>query len=334
MRILFDSRWIAPHGIGRVAREYRDRLVRDFDVTELSDGPRPSSAGDWWFLARKFRQSGADLLLVPGYNGTPLVGRRQIFIVHDLIHFGEAEPNGLRKRLYYNIFTRAAAARSGLITVSKASADELGRRWPETDGRLRVIPNGIADPFRNARNPGTRHRQGLVLFGNGRWHKNLDRMMAAVALWQSRQGSCKDATLTVVGADEPAQTLARAAGVRNISFAGALSDDDVSRLLMASAGLLFCSLAEGFGLPILEAVACGCPVIASDIPVMREVGVTGCVFVDPCSVEAIAEGIDHAIATRVDDAARAAMVARYDWDRSYEMLASEIRAVALSLNSG
>ncbi|MBK7285443.1 MAG: hypothetical protein IPI83_15020 [Sphingomonadales bacterium] len=66
MRILFDSRWIAPHGIGRVAREYRDRLARDFDLVELIDGPKPSSPMDWWFLGQAFRRSGADLLSFRG----------------------------------------------------------------------------------------------------------------------------------------------------------------------------------------------------------------------------------------------------------------------------
>ena len=332
MRILFDSRWIAPHGIGRVAREYRDRMVREFDVMELQDGPSPSSPLDWWFLAKAFRRSGADILFVPGYNGTPLVGRQQIFIVHDLIHFGQAEPNGFRKRLYYNTVTRAAAARSTLITVSRASAEELVRHWPETRGRVGVVPNGISDAFRGLEPMAGSARNGLVVFGNGRWQKNLGRMLGAIGLWQRRGGPGSEAPITIVGSPEPARTLADAAGVRNLVCAGRLSDEEVARLFLRSSALLFCSHAEGFGLPVLEAVACGCPVVASDIEVMREVGQTGCVFVDPRSEQAIADGIEQATAMAIDQPSRTAMIAHHDWDASYAKVAAHIRDLAVSLN--
>lgn len=332
MRILFDSRWIAPHGIGRVAREYRDRLVHDFDVVELSNGPKPSSPTDWWFLGQAFRRSRADVLFTPGYNGTPLAGRRQVFIIHDLIHFGSAEPNGWRKRFYYNSITRMAAARGSVITVSQASADELARRWPEIRDRIGVIPNGISEPFRSFCPEPDAARAGLVLFGNGRWHKNLGGMLEAIALWQQQGHPGSDACITVIGPTEPAQSLAAAAGVQNLALAGAVSDEEMTRLLARSAALLFCSHAEGFGLPVLEAVACGCPVIASDISVMREVGEAGCVFVDPNSARAIANGIGRSIGLAIEENARQALVARHDWNASYEMVAARIRGLATSLS--
>lgn len=331
MQILFDSRWIAPHGIGRVAREYRDRLVRDFDVIELRDGPKPSHPADWWFLGRAFRRSRADLLFTPGYNGTPLAGRRQIFIIHDLIHFGRAEPNGWRKRLYYNSIIRLAAMRGDVITVSQASADELVRRWPETYGRISVVPNGISEPFKSFCPAPDATRYGIALFGNGRWHKNLDRMLEAIALRQEHGRPPMDIRVTVIGPAEPAQSLAAAAGVRNLALAGTVSDENMVALLARSAGLLFCSHVEGFGLPVLEAIACGCPVIASDIPVMHEVGEAGCVFVDPNSARAIADGIDRATGLTIDDETRRRLVARHDWDASYEKVAARIRELARSL---
>lgn len=331
MRILFDSRWIAPHGIGRVAREYRDRLARDFELVELSDGPRPSSPMDWWFLGQSFRRSEADLLFVPGYNGTPLAGRRQLFIIHDLIHFGRAEPNGFRKRLYYNSMTRLAAARAKVLTVSHASADELGQRWPETRGRIGVVPNGISEAFVARSGSRQDRRTGLVLFGNGRWHKNLGTMLGAVAHWQAHGRKADQSPVTVIGPAEPARALANAAGVQNLVIAQGLADEQLADLLTRSAAMLFCSHAEGFGLPILEAIACGCPVVASDIPVMREVGQTGCVFVNPNSVSDMASGIDRAIDMRWNEAARATLVAQHGWDASYARVAHEIRALAADL---
>lgn len=324
MRIFYDSRWIAPHGIGRVAREYRARLVRDFDVIELETGPKPSGPLDWWFLGRAFRQSGAGLLFTPGYNGTPLAGHRQLFIIHDLIHFGAREPNGRRKRLYYNSITRLAARRGSVLTVSHASARELEHRWPEVRGRIGVVPNGISEPFRSMAGDSA-GRSGLVLFGNGRWHKNLDGMIAGIARWQERNGNIP---VTIIGPDEPARSLADKAGLRAPVFAGRLDDAEVAALLARSAALLFCSHAEGFGLPILEAIACRCPVIASDIAVMREVGLTGCVFVDPASAEDIAGGIEVALGETVDETARKELVAAHDWDAGYAIIAERLRALA------
>lgn len=321
-RILFDARWIAPHGIGRVAREYRDRLAADFDVVDVTAASKPSSPRDWLTLATAFRRSGADLLFTPGYNGTPLAGRRQVFIIHDLIHFGAQEPGGAKKRMYYNTITRAAAARATVLTVSQASADEIARRWPETRGRTVVVPNGLSDVFRHP--PETdAARSGIVLFANERWHKNLPGMLAAIARWQAGAGS--DEAVTLVGDPATAAAAANAAGIRHAAFPGRIDDDALAALLRRSRALLFCSFVEGFGLPLLEALASGCPVVASDIPVFREVARDGCTFVDASSTDSIADGIARAVATTVAPAATAAVLERYDWSRSYAIVADAIR---------
>lgn len=320
-RILFDSRWIAPHGIGRVAAEYRARLSADFTVIDYEDTAKPSSPKDFIALARAFRRSGADLLFTPGYNGTPLVGRGQLFIVHDLIHFGEQEPGGFKKRLYYNTITRAAARRGLMLTVSEASADEIVARWPEQRGRIRVVPNGLSPVFHAREAPVA--RRGLTLFANARWQKNLPAMLAAIAAWQARGGS--DEPVTLIGPPQPASELAAAAGVRHLVFAGRIDDAGLAALLRRSRALLFCSLLEGFGLPLLEALACGCPVVASDIPVFREVGTDGCALVDPADIASIAAGIDRAIAITIPPELSRAVAERHDWSNSYRLVAAAIR---------
>lgn len=324
MRIMFDSRWIAPHGIGRVAREYRDRLARDFELVELAEGPKPSHPLDWLYLGLAFRRSRADFLVSPGYNGTPLAGERQLFIVHDLIHFRPEEPGGRAKRLYYNLITRQAARRGALVTVSHASADEIGRIWPEAAGRIPVVPNGIAQAFLDQSSSADVPRGGLVLFGNARWHKNLERSLDAVARWQQRTGR-GSTSVTIVGPGDQAVDIARRLGVTELRLAGKIDDEALAGLLARSEALLFCSLAEGFGLPLCEAVACGCPVVASDLSVMREVGGPGCTFVDPLDVDDIARGIEAAVGQRIGGDTRRSVAAMHDWDRSYDMLARLIR---------
>jgi glycosyltransferase involved in cell wall biosynthesis len=79
-------------------------------------------------------------------------------------------------------------------------------------------------------------------------------------------------------------------------------------------------LYEGFGLPLIEALSCGCPVVASDIAVFREIASAGCVFVDPGDTEAIAVGIDQTSFMEVAPATSLAIADRFDWNNSYAML--------------
>ena len=328
-RVLFDSRWIAPHGIGRVAKEYRDRLAKDFDVVDIAATAKPSLPTDFATLAMAFRKSEADVLFSPGYNGTPLAGRRQVFIIHDLIHFDKAEPGGWKKRLYYKTVIRSAARLGTVLTVSQASADEIGRRWPETRGNVRVVPNGLAQPFLPTHVDGDRAaRRGLVLFANGRWHKNLPGMLAGIARWQAGGGAGSDEPVTLVGAPEPVAATVASSHVQNVTFAGRIDDEDLATLLRRSRALLFCSFIEGFGLPLVEALACNCAVVASDIPVFREIADAGCVFVDPAQPVLIAAGIAQARDAAMPPALASQIAAQFDWERSYALVASAVEAAA------
>ncbi|WP_194920100.1 glycosyltransferase [Novosphingobium sp. NBM11] len=295
----------------------------------MQDAAKPSAPTDFLTLARAFRKAEADVLFTPGYNGTPLAGRRQVFMIHDLIHFGAAEPGGFRKRLYYSTVTRAAAALGTVLTVSDASAAEITRRWPEARKRIRVAPNGLSAVFAQAvdTDPAAA-RSGLVLFTNNRWHKNLPRMLAAIAAWQAKAGPDADAPVWLVGPESPAQDLAARAGVRNASFVGRIDDTALVNLLLRARALLFCSLTEGFGLPLIEALTCGCAVVASDIGVFREVAREGCAWVDPNDTEAIAAGIEQAHRADVSRAQRADIASLYDWDRSYAIVAQAVHDAA------
>jgi glycosyltransferase involved in cell wall biosynthesis len=328
MKIFFDSRWIAPHGIGRVAAEYRNRLAAEFDVIEYLATNKPSSPMDSVRVAHDFYRSGADIFVTPGYNGTPLIGRKQVFIVHDLIHFSDREPDGTRKRLYYNTVTRLAARRGRILTVSEASAAEIEQLWPEQRGKVLVVGNGVASAFFKPVVPKSVNRHGLVLFANTRWQKNLPAMLAAARIWQDAGGAGADEAITIIGNPMAARGLVNVAGLRNVAFPGAIDDDALATLLRQSRALLFCSLREGFGLPVLESLACGCPVVASDIPVFREIAHQGCAFVDPASVISIAEGIGRAVVLKVEQATQERIASEFDWSRSYAKISALIRGLA------
>ena len=141
MRLLFDSRWISAHGIGRVASEMLVRLKRDFDVVEVQAGSKPSHPLDWLRTAAELRKTDAAMFVSMGYNGSPLLGARQIFVIHDLIHLDRRGPGALTRRLYYQTVIRTAARHAtNVLTVSQASARRISAEWPECAGRLRVCP--------------------------------------------------------------------------------------------------------------------------------------------------------------------------------------------------
>lgn len=330
-RVLFDARWTGRHGIGRVAEEYRRRLKGDFAVVEMSGDAKPSSPLDIVRTARAFSREQADLFVTPGFNGNPLLGRRQVFFVHDLTHIQFDDKKVWLKRIFYDTVIRAAAARAAaVVTVSEFARDQIASRWPECADRLHVVPNGISGAFTapppGLANPG--RRRGLVMFCNNRWHKNLPTMLEALSRTRrdAPEAFAELCPITLVGTySEDVRDLVVRNGLEDrVVAAGPVDDETLAGLYRGARALLFCSLSEGFGLPIVEAIACGASVVCSDIPAFREIAGSGCVFVDPHSPEQISSALRSvalADSGRSSDAI-GEIRAKFSWDRSYAQLKS------------
>jgi glycosyltransferase involved in cell wall biosynthesis len=211
----------------------------------------------------------------------PRVGVPAATTIHDLQH--EAFPQFFsRPQLTYRrrVYGRSVRASRLVVAVSEHVGDDLAERLGYPRDRVRVIYHGVDhERFR----PDRRAREPFILYPANWWtHKNHELLLEAFALVRAERPGLR---LVFTGAGHPG-SLPDA-----VSSLGRVSDDRLADLYRSAAALVFPSLYEGFGLPPLEAMACGCPVAVSRVGALPEVCGEAAVYFEPTSVVDIARGI-------------------------------------------
>ena len=296
-------------------RRGRSRIVRAAQGKGLA---RVGSA-----LARAASRERVDSLHVQyfaplGYRG-PLV-----VTVHDLafLHVPESFPLRLRVALRV-LVPRSLERASRIIAVSEFTRRDIVARYPIRPEKITVIPQGVDARFHPRAAGETTPvlaRYGLepgFLFSLGRLNrrKNLGRLLQAYA--RMRAGGAPAAPLVITGKpDYGVETLLPrgrpAADMVGVRWMGLIPDEDLPAFYSGAAGFVYPSLFEGFGLPVLEAMACGTPVVTSDRTALPELTGDAGLSVDPESVEALAEAMTRLLT----DQALAADLRRRGLDRS------------------
>jgi glycosyltransferase involved in cell wall biosynthesis len=190
-----------------------------------------------------------------------------VITIHDVIHLRYPQYFKSKVRSYYATVVRLACARAKrVITDDERTIDDLERYLKVDRRKVRVIPLGIAERFlRGGEAPAT-SRPYLLYVGNHRQHKNLPVLFEA---W-SALPSDMPVDLYVTGSDDFGGELQlRALPVRQIVALGDISEERLIGYYAGARALVQPALSEGFGLPMLEAMAVGCPVIASAEAVPR-----------------------------------------------------------------
>ncbi len=358
MRIAIDGRKLRDYGIGTYVRNLLRQLGRqdttneyvvfcrgvDCDTIEEL-GPRfravvetagPYSIAEQFALPTALRREGAELFHAPHYVLPPLTPCRSVVTIHDCIHL--RFPQYLPSKLGY-AYARAqmwtATHRAGrVITVSEASKRDILRYFRVPESRIDVIYNAIDDRFWQeppadevAR---VRERYRLtapfVLYaGNIKPHKNLERLIEAFHLMRHDSPDLAHVQLLIIG-DEISKyaTLRRAVHRhklhKHVRFFGFVSDQTLAALYRLANVFVFPSLYEGFGLPPLEAMASGTPVITSNVSSLPEVVGDAALMIDPYEPKAIADAMQRVLtdaALRADLRARGLARAReFSWERS------------------
>jgi glycosyltransferase involved in cell wall biosynthesis len=290
-------------------------------------------------IQRIARECEADVVHFP-YNWSFPVRKHipSVLTIHDVIPLTFREAMGLlRNRLLYRPGIRLACRLNNVIvTVSEFSRHDIAAKLGIPQARIRVIPNGIRDPYPRSETLESRLAQrfeleeGFVLYVGGiHERKNVPRLIEAFAEVIGASGFAGRLLITGRIAGAPYQERMRRAceavvqrlGLeKRVVFTDFVSDEELDALMRKAVMLVYPSLYEGFGIPVLEAMRAGLPVVTSSCTALPEVAGDAALLIDPRSVEEIAAAMARLLQ---DDALRDHLRQRgtkraqgYTWERT------------------
>jgi glycosyltransferase involved in cell wall biosynthesis len=286
---------------------YITALLERLDVEQVAfggAGRRAVLARElWWYPFRLSGLSGPDVLHCPTYYGPLRPRTPTVVTVHDLAVFRHPELFGAWTRRYApRAVPHVVRAAARVIAVSEFTAGEVERLLHVPRERIRVVPNGVDRAVFKPDGPRAEGSYALAV-GTLEPRKNLGRTILATA----RAGL----ELRVAGA--PGWGGVEPSGER-VVWLGRVSDDELAALYRGARCLVYPSRYEGFGIPVLEALACGTPVVTSRGGACEEIAGGTAVLVDPLDVDSIAAGIAEAVASERGLGVEHARA--FTWDRT------------------
>ncbi len=370
MRIAIDARKLRDYGIGTYVRNLLRHLSRidnstDYvllcrsedcaSVEKLGDNFRavPETAPAYSIREQlrvplDLRREGIDLFHAPHYVLPPLTPCKSVVTIHDCIHlrFPQYLPSKLAYAYARSSLWVATHRSNRILTVSEASKRDILRYFRVPEQKIDVIYNAIDERFGEAppADEVTRVRERyqlndpFVLYaGNIKPHKNLERLIEA--FYTMRRDGLEHVKLLIIG-DEISKyaTLRRAVHKyklhKHVRFLGFVPDQTLAILYRLAGVFVFPSLYEGFGLPPLEAMASGTPVITSNVSSLPEVVGDAALLIDPTRPDEIAQAMRRVLtepALREDLRQRGLRrVQDFSWDRSVR----RVRAIYEEVLSG
>jgi glycosyltransferase involved in cell wall biosynthesis len=356
VRIAIDARKLRDYGIGTYVRNLLRHLSRIDQATEYVLLCREQDCGVAAELGENFRavvetapayslreqlaipmdlrREGARLFHAPHYVLPPLTPCKSVVTIHDCIHlrFPQYLPNRAAYAYARSSLWMAAHRANRVLTVSDASKRDILKYFHLPESKIDVIPNAIDERFGQA--PAdeeiarVRERYQLndpfVLYaGNIKPHKNLERLIDAFHIL--RRHGFDQVKLLIIG-DEISKyaTLRRAVHRhklhKHVRFFGFVPDQTLAILYRLAGVFVFPSLYEGFGLPPLEAMSSGTPVVTSNLSSLPEVVGDAALLIDPYDPQAIADAMRRVLTEPAlrDDLRRRGFerVRHFSWERS------------------
>ena len=319
MKIGIDASWMIGNyrGMGRFARQliapFRNEIVALVPKrTKVDEWPYVNGGNGffpWWEqveIPRLCFKEDLDILLSP-YNTGPLtsIGKtKSIAVVHDLIFMQpwSVLPTSLSLfqslgRVYRRSIVPPFVKRSEtIITVSHFTKNELIDKFKISENKIHVIPNSISEDWFMSPVPLESRKPYIFTVAGESPSKNVIRLLEAFSIALPQLG--KNFSLKIAGIKSnfhrDFQLKANKLGIdNNVEILGFVSDQDLRQLYREAKGFVFASLFEGFGIPLLEAMASGTPVACSNTTSMPEVVGDSAFFFNPISVEEIAEQIHN-----------------------------------------
>ncbi|MGN7148471.1 glycosyltransferase family 4 protein [Arthrobacter sp. SAFR-179] len=299
-------------------------LLPDVPYTLISSPLSPLEL----FVARKINAIGADVVVCPMQTmGT--WGRKYglILTLHDLIYYEHPAPPGFLPapvrvlwRLYHKAFwpQRLLLDRADTVATISRTTEALMAKYRLTKRPVRIIANA-PQPAQEPRNPGDGAGKTIIYMGSFMPYKNVETMVAGMA-------GLPGYTLHLLSRITPQRRAELERVVppgASVVFHNGVTDAEYDGLLRRATALVSLSRAEGYGLPLVEAMAVGTPVIASDIPIFREVGSDAALYVDPESPGQFADAVRQLQDERHwQEMSRRSLAraAEFSWDESARQL--------------
>lgn len=359
MRIAVDARplCVPTFGIGRYARALLDRMTRDASVQWFLYADRPILADfshcpnvsfrsfpaanrivsllrTQWTFARWADQDNVDVFWSPRHHLPLRLSKRirAVVTIHDLVWKRYPETMLPANRLVERLLMPASLRRANaVIAVSESTRRDLLALYPEVADRTCVIAEA-ADAL-----PGITGRGGeryFLFVGTLEPRKNLGRLLAAFAAASRRD--IADCRLLIAGAQGWGPQVSAAISALSlegrVELLGHLDDRQLHSTMAGAIALCLPSLYEGFGLPALEAMQYGTPVIGANVSAIPEVVGDGGILVDPLSVSDIADALrrlatDAALRESLSDKARF-QARRFSWDTAAQQTLALLRGEA------
>jgi glycosyltransferase involved in cell wall biosynthesis len=282
-----------------------------------------------------------DLTFVSAHTLPRFFPGRAVATVHDLgyLHFPEAHPEKERRYLDWStqysanratiVLADAEATKQDLITYYHIPETKIWVVYPGYDQTLRPVaePDKIASVRQKYNLP----EKYLFFLGTLQPRKNIARLVKAYAQWRQSSGN-REIGLVLGGNPGWLYDEAWTAGVEGVRLTGYVADEDIAVLYSGALALVFPSLYEGFGFPVIEAMRCDTPVLCSSSTSLGEIGGDAVLQVDPLDVDSIAAGIGRLVD---DDALRRNLVEKgrlqsqkFTWQRAAELTLQALEAAA------
>lgn len=286
-----DQRWIGDHGIGRFAR----RVLSSLEYMPIPLEANPASPLDMFRLSLALRKATSrDLFYSPGYNSPLACRARIIFTLHDLNHIDTREVSSTAKRLHYATFMMRSCHRAvRILTVSEFSRSRIAEWSGVPIDKIVNVGCGVDPQYNPEAAPYSFLFPYLLCVSNRKGHKNEYRTVEAFA----RASLDPDIRLVFTGNPTPdlMECIKRHKATQRIRFVGLVPDALLPSLYCSAQALVFASLYEGFGLPVLEAMACGTPVVTSKVSALPEIAGDAALLVDPLCVDEIGAAMEQII---------------------------------------
>ncbi|GAB3522365.1 glycosyltransferase family 4 protein [Arthrobacter monumenti] len=345
MKLLIDARFtrtghhdgISRYGASLIAAaaEYADVVMLIHDERQLSllpDVPyvkinSPLSPLEL-FVAWKINRLGPDVVFCP-MQTMGSWGRKYplVLTLHDLIYYENPAPPGFLPlpvrilwRLYHKAYwpQRLLLNRADVVATISETTRSLIDRYRLTKRPVRIVGNA-PQPGQVPRDTSAVPDKTILYMGSFMPYKNVETLIRGMAELPGYTLHL----LSRISPERQAELEAFITAGTQVVFHNGVSDDEYQQLLRRTTALAILSRAEGYGLPVIEAMSVGTPVIASDIAIFREVGADAAAYVDPDSPEEFAEAVRSLAKPGHWTAMASAGLARasnYDWDTSAKQL--------------